>query len=179
MRLQMNECKHYTIAPSSGLNDTSLISTAVMGIGEFVRISNQAHMTLMISIKDVIGLQELMVFFRRVSIACYKKKKKNSKSQCHFYLSGEIAFPIKVRNRLLTEPWLLLQSLWDNSTDNPAHPIPLPCILLNLHTKPMHRQSHKQARAKPRAAPQSVFPHQIHKTLPKKKNPSPLCTETS
>lgn len=43
-----------------------------------------------------------------------------SHDQCHFYLGGKIAFSIKVRDRLLTEPWLLLQS-------------PRPCIFFLNH----------------------------------------------
>lgn len=79
-----------------------------------------------------------------------------SHDQCHFYLGGKIAFSIKVRDRLLTEPWLLLQS-------------PRPCIFFsqppsNIQTyQPMHWHSHKREHAKPPNMHQSLFPQQIHK----------------
>lgn len=79
-----------------------------------------------------------------------------SHDQCHFYLGGKIAFSIKVRDRLLTELWLLLQS-------------PRPCIFFsqppsNTQTyQPMHWHSHKREHAKPPNVHQSLFPHQIHK----------------
>lgn len=49
-----------------------------------------------------------------------------SHDQCHFYLGGKIAFSIKVRDRLLTEPWLLLQS-------------PRPCIFFFLNHPATHK----------------------------------------
>ena len=92
-----------------------------------------------------------------------------SHSWCHFYLGWKIAFSIKVRDGLLTELWLRLQSPWDHSTDPPPHP--LPCILLNH--PPTHKPTHLRAPCtgthtnkrtlSPPAAEQSLFLHQIHK----------------
>lgn len=64
-----------------------------------------------------------------------------SHAQCHFYLGGKIAFSIKVKDRLLTEPWLRLQSPWDDSTDPPT----LSCILLNH--PPTHKPTHLRTHA--------------------------------
>lgn len=90
-----------------------------------------------------------------------------SHAQCHFYLGGKIAFSIKVRDGLLTEPWLRLQSPWDDSTDHPPPPTAF-FSTTHLHTSlhtyaPMHWHSHKQVHTKPPTAEQSLFPHQIHK----------------
>lgn len=66
-------------------------------------------------------------------------KGSKSHAQCHFYLGGKIAFSIKVRDRLLTEPLLRLQSPWDDSTDT------LPPILLNH--PPTHKPTHLRTHA--------------------------------
>lgn len=78
---------------------------------------------------------------------------------------GRLLFSIKVRDRLLTEPWLRLQSPWDDCTDAPP-PVFFSATHLrtNIRTPaPIHWHSHRQVPSKPLSAEQSLFPHQIHK----------------
>lgn len=100
-----------------------------------------------------------------------------SHSRCHFYLGWKIAFSIKVRDGLLTELWLRLQSPWDHSTDlhppsfSSLHPSKPPTYTqtyapthLRTYAPPPCTGTHTNKRTlSPPAAEQSLFPHQIHK----------------
>lgn len=85
---------------------------------------------------------------------------RKSHGRCHFYPSGKIAFSTKVKDGLVTEVWLLLQSPWDDSTDPPD---PLHASKPPTYTSQL-RHSHKQVHTEPPHTPLSV--HRRAKPIP-------------
>lgn len=140
------EYNHCTIAPSSGLRDISLMThwEAVNSYGDdFLRwdegettcipklIGQISQISLIWKIwsrsnfleakQSRTPMTEKISIFAGWASMLVVQSVQSSKSHalCHFYLAGKIAFSIKVRDRLLTELWLRLQSPWDDSTDPP------------------------------------------------------------